>query len=341
MDLKIIGSTIKSMLPAHFRKWIRKLYFGVSFFRFILDDYLHLFWLYPEKGENTLLARVTQEYHRIEKGLSHKYFRFGFGERAVKELNLNLNKYYNAGYNLENSRVKTALSVLNKYIEKHKDYEIDLEYIKVTLNKYNFYDNNSFKDEYELGGVTTYSKDLTLKMNYGNFANLSKSRHSVRFFNSSDVSSDDVLDAISIAQKTPSVCNRQGWYVRLVKSKSTIELFRKVHNGFSSESQNLNCFLTITFRKDFFSYPLERNQGYTDGGLFSMSLLYALTSKGFATCPLNANLTRRNEKLLRRALKIGKGESLVMFIAVGYYEDTFTSPNSNRDDVKDVVKIFP
>ena len=77
------------------------------------------------------------------------------------------------------------------------------------------------------------------------------------------------------------------------------------------------------------------------GSLSQVSSSALNASKGFATCPLNANLTRRNEKLLRRALKIGKGESLVMFIAVGYYEDTFTSPNSNRDDVKDVVKIFP
>jgi nitroreductase len=331
---------IRDILHPKIRKVIKIVYFKLIFFRYILDDYIHLLSFYHDQRENRLLSNITREYHRLEKGLSHKYFRIGFGERALNELVLNLNKYFISGFNKEHSRVKTALSVLNQYILRHKKSTIDLASIKDTLKKYSFYDNSIANDLCELGGVNSYSKKHILKMSNSNFTNLSKSRHSVRFFDSSEVLLEEVLDAISIAQKAPSVCNRQGWFVRVIKSESIINTFRKVHNGFSSESQNLNCLILVSFRKDYFSYPLERNQGYTDSGLFSMSLLFALTSKGLATCPLNANLTRNNEKKIRSVLEINKDEGLVMFIAVGHYEDTFYSPKSHRDDIDDVVKIF-
>jgi len=319
---------------------MRILYFRINFFRYVIDDYKHLFLRYTDKRKNRLLSGITKEYHRIEKGLSHKYFRIGFGQRALSELVRYLSKYNNAGYNKNNTRIKIALSVLDKYIERHKNQKIDFKSIDLIFKKYNYISSKGKTNEPDLGGVSSYSKDEILKMGRESFNTLAKSRHSVRYFKDEEVSVDEVFDAISIAQKAPSVCNRQGWYVRLIKSKSIIELFRSVHNGFSNESQNLNCLLLVTFRKDSFLYPMERNQGYTDAGLFSMSLLYSLTYKGFATCPLNSNLTRKNERHIRKVLKINADEGLVMFIAVGHYEDNFVTPISYRDHVNDVVKVY-
>jgi nitroreductase len=321
------------------RSILKKIYLKLIFFRYVVDDYKHLIYPGKNKAEAVLLANITREYHRIEKGLGHKDFRFGFGQRALQELLRYLKKYFEIDLDNNNARIQTALSVLHQYIEKHKECNLDLSNVKEILKRYGFYEKQNISNR-ELGGVTSFSSEEILQMRNGNFLDLSRSRHSVRFFSNLDVSVDVVLDAISIAQNSPSVCNRQGWKVRLIKSNEKLDLFRRVHNGFPNSKQNLNCLLVITFRKDFFSYPVERNQGYTDAGLFSMSLLYSLTHKGLATCALNANLTRGNEKLVRKSFNINQNEGLVMFIAVGHYDTIFTSPKSYKDECKDVVDIM-
>ena len=322
------------------RSILKKIYLKLIFFRYVVDDYKHLIYPSKNKAEAILLANITREYHRIEKGLGHKDFRFGFGQRALQELLRYLKKYFEIDLDNNNARIQTALSVLHQYIEKHKECNLDLSNVKGILERYGFYEKQNISNR-ELGGVASFSSEEILQMRNGNFLDLSSSRHSVRFFSNLDVSVDVVLDAISIAQNSPSVCNRQGWKVRLIKSNEKLGLFRRVHNGFANSSkQNLNCLLVITFRKDFFSYPVERNQGYTDAGLFSMSLLYSLTHKGLATCALNANLTRGNEKLVRKSFDINRNEGLVMFIAVGHYDTIFTSPKSYKDEFKDVVDIM-
>ena len=123
----------------------------------------------------------------------------------------------------------------------------------------------------------------------------------------------------------------------LIKNTNSLDTFKKVHNGFRSEDQNLTKLLVITFTKNSFSYPLERHQGYTDSGLFAMSLMHAFTHLGIATCPLNANLGISQEKEFRSAAGIGIEYGIVMFIAVGNYKENNICAVSQRDPEKDVI----
>lgn len=81
--------------------------------------------------------------------------------------------------------------------------------------------------------------------------------------------------------------------------------------------------LVITVNNSYLAGPEERNQGFIDGGMFSMSPIYALTYFGLALCALNAAFTKKSDKLIRNILNISVNENLSMFISVGHYLDSF------------------
>lgn len=65
----------------------------------------------------------------------------------------------------------------------------------------------------------------------------------------------------------------------------------------------------------------ERNEPFVDGGLFSMSLLYALEAYGLAACPLNAMFNLSQDRQTRELLDIPDYEFPVMYIAVGNFRN--------------------
>ena len=177
---------------------------------------------------------------------------------------------------------------------------------------------------------SAYFLDNALK----SFENLAKSRKSIRYFSDQKVDLILVEKALDIASKTPSVCNRQGWHTWIITEPKIISLFREVHNGFANENQKLTTLLVMTFDKNAFDYPMERNQGFTDAGLYSMSVMYSLTHVGLASCPLNSNLLLGDKKRLRKAIGLPDNYTIAMFIAVGNYLEENISPISFRYNAK-------
>ena len=73
------------------------------------------------------------------------------------------------------------------------------------------------------GGVIAFSPRSVDEVRQLGFAEFMLDRHSVRTFAGERVDINRVKDAISLAQHTPSACNRQGWRVRIVESRNVIE----------------------------------------------------------------------------------------------------------------------
>lgn len=82
----------------------------------------------------------------------------------------------------------------------------------------------------------------------------------------------------------------------------------------------------------------ERNEPFVDGGLFSMSLLYALEAYGLAACPLNAMFSLSQDRQTRALLNIPDYELPVMYIAVGNFPESVPVCRSTRRDPKAIVK---
>ncbi len=81
----------------------------------------------------------------------------------------------------------------------------------------------------------------------------------------------------------------------------------------------------------------ERNEPFVDGGLFSMSLLYALEAYGLAACPLNAMFNLSQDRQTRELLDIPDYEFPVMYIAVGNFPESVPVCYSTRYEPEKIV----
>ncbi|MBS4753334.1 nitroreductase family protein [Nocardioides sp. zg-ZUI104] len=116
-------------------------------------------------------------------------------------------------------------------------------------------------------------------------------RHSVRDYDDRPVQEDLLMRAVELAINTPSACNRQAWHVRFFRGNDVVRVLRH-QNGNSGFAENVPCVAVVTVDARLFAGAGERNQGWIEGGLFSMSLLYwALHSLGADGCMLNMSLT--------------------------------------------------
>ncbi len=323
--IKKIKKLVRKKMPLFINRMINRLLL-LKYYIYDMKKFSKAAFKITKKSNlNTLEAEITLHYHSIEKGLTNINFREGFGQRALKGLMNSLIKFEKHGYDLSNVRYLTGLSVLNKYVNVHKKTNIDVSNIIEFL-----------KDRYTIvyedyGGVIYLNKNDILNKINSKFDEFSSSRFSVRDYSNEEVDDKLINEAIDIAMKTPSVCNRQAWEVHVIKDKKLIKEVLEIQGGFIGYGNNIQRLIMITTDNNYFSTGVERNQGYIDGGMFSMSLIYALHYKGIATCGLNANLTIDDEKLIIKMLNLKESDNIIMFITIGHYMDNFSVPKSHRD----------
>ena len=291
----------------------------------------------PYETKNMLQGRVIANYHVIEKGLSLKYPKPAFGSKTVKNL-LALLQKYQANYGLDEVS-QVSLNVLFAYYEFNlKKYEIDNQelYNELISLKEKFGDCISSNNE---GGVTLINKNEIQKSANINFIDFVNSRYSIRNFSPDDIDMELIKNAVSIAIKTPSVCNRQTWKVYVYSDNNIKTELLSHQNGNRGFGESANKLLIITSDLNYFTGTAERNQCFIDGGLFSMSLVYALHSLGLGTCCLNWSVCYQKDKLLRKNSGIKDSETVIMMLAVGNLPDELFVANSARKKVEDVLVL--
>ncbi|KWX60295.1 hypothetical protein ASJ79_01285 [Mycobacterium sp. NAZ190054] len=170
-----------------------------------------------------------------------------------------------------------------------------------------------------------------------NFYELALGRSSVRQFSGRAIDHSKVMAALRAAEKTPSVCNRQGWRVYWVDDKALAAQVLQHQRGFG-QRQMPEVLLTITVSNNTFLSPVERNEAFVDGGLFSMSVLYGLEFEGLAAVPLNAMMYYKDQCAVRKLLAIDDSEMITMFIAVGDCPDETVVPTSDRKPASSFVR---
>lgn len=273
-----------------------------------------------------LQSRIIYNIHALEKGLSRRNNqRLGFGKNALKDLNDALVIYEKNNYSKSEFPYMQGCAILQKYQQYHQAKNFNIDFLKEIVNQ-EFLEadckdaRNGFKSITKKEKIHNYSK---------NFFEICEGRTSIRDFDGTPVSKDKIVDVLKHASKTPSVCNRQGWRVYCVRNKDIIKKLLKLQHGFSGYTLP-EYVLAIMVTNGAFLSPVERNEAYVDGGLFSMSVLYGLEQVGLAAVPLNAMMNSKQEKAMRLLLKPNYSERFIMFIAVGNFPNNAVSPVSSR-----------
>lgn len=276
-------------------------------------------------------------YHKIEKGLSLKYIKPFFGLKAVEYLIDSLCNYiYTYGFD-EISQIAYANIVSYfKYHENLEDNEI-LGPLKEKFESLDDYreDKGLLNEDY---GINLVKKTDILVEN--NFNEVCFKRHSIRQFTNENIDMKLIYEALEIAQTTPSVCNRQANRVYIIDNKEKMKAALKYQNGNAGFDEEINKLLIVTSELNAFVTSNERNQPYIDGGMYSMTLIYALHSLGLGTCPLNLALDSDVDRELKQEINIPDNQVLIMMIAVGHIPEKVPVAASKKLNIDEVFKLI-
>lgn len=274
------------------------------------------------KNEKQYEASITRLYHTVEKGLAYIDYRAGFGKDNVQILVESM-EHYSKEYNTDAFFYRTALCVLNEYVEKNKKYGISNPELEERINKLPGISNGK-------GGCIVFKQPTIEELEKMNFEKLLKNRHSIRHFSSEEVDIETVKNAIKLAQYTPSACNRQGWNARIVENPNKKQVILKNQNGNRGFGQEFDKIIVITGDLRYFNHSRELFQVYIDGGMYAMNIINSLYYNNIASVPLSAALTQDQEKEIRRALGIEEAEVFILIIGIGNYPKECCTTRSER-----------
>lgn len=312
---------------------------------YFFDDVMHHFRnlckynasIDTDKDIDKMRYTLLRENHVIEKGLSMKKVRKGFGQDKVQNLLIRLNKYADLYVNDDRNFMLYPLCTIKNYIKYTLDCGINIPEIIIGYNniveKVGFSDSELILD----AGVVVKTKEQIIDACNSNFGSLLLNRHSIRYYSEEIPSKEDIEKALILAQRTPSACNRQAWRTHVYKGEDCHRLL-KMQGGCRGFENNIHCAIVVTCElKGFLSY--EPFQCYIDGGLYSMTLINAIHSLGMGCIPLSCGFHHKKLDSIKKEFNIPQSEVLITILGFGMLEDEFKVAISTRKNIID-TNIF-
>lgn len=271
---------------------------------------------------------LSRETHTIEKGMSMRNPRKGFGQQKVTNLITRLRKYVKLYMNEDSAFLDYPLSTIQTYIDYTLSTGVDIPDIQ---KNFSFLLQEAGKTHVcGKAGVEKVTKNSILDKCNKDFESLLYSRHSIRYFSDTPVGDDVINKALELAQRTPSACNRQGWLTHVFRAPKSIDLV-KWQGGSRGFEDEIKCAILVTANlKAFLNH--EVHQAYIDGGLYAMNLINALHSLGVGTIPLSCGFMEKQISQLSK-FDIPENEVPIVIIGVGNYLDCFNVAVSERKDI--------
>lgn len=271
--------------------------------------------------------------HVLEKGLSHKKIRYGYGANGLLHMSEMIDLWNKRGYSKDNEVYINALSLLKSYIVLHEQSDYDTSF----LVKY--FSDDFLAEVRACDSSMAGYKIIENSAEYVSFSELAKNRYSVREFSDQPINKEVVIEAIKVAQKSPSSCNRQSARVYVVSDEELIEKTLNIQGGLRGYKLP-PAILVTTVDNLAYSNIEDRNIGYIDGGLFTMTLLYSLQEKGIGSCLLNTSFSPEKDSNIRKKLGITDNEIFINIIPIGNLDKHSKVCNSHRVDVTKIVKFI-
>lgn len=271
--------------------------------------------------------------HAIEKGMSIGNVKVGFGKPKALSLLQGLQHYLSIGGS--KVFVSESCSVINKYVTFNESLGADMTAVKDKLMA--FCKNNKV-NLINKGGIYLLDKKNTEEKLRSSFDLFSQSRFSVRDFGTTDIPLDCIEKALSMAEKTPSACNRQSWRIYVYSNEALRNKIFSLQGGCKGFWQDMQYAILIC--GDIRGYNInELSQVYVDGGIYAMNLLYALHFEGAAAIPLTMGHKQKKIKEIKREMDIPDNEVPIILIGVGSYKDSYKVAVSERTDYHNYTSI--
>jgi nitroreductase len=283
-------------------------------------------------SRENLEALMLMSSHSLEKGMSLAEPRPLFGMPTVRQL-MTVTEDYARQFKAD-WVVACAVSTLRAYLDFHSSVsDPQLVALVEWLDKHTAWNMKIDAGILPVDGAA-------LRRSGGIADEFFATRYSVRHFSARKVDRYLLEKAFDHAMKSPSVCNRQSARVKCIRNPDMIRQIQNIAGGARGFGEQADTLLIITCDLACFHGWSERNQGWVDGGIYAMSLLYALHAQGLASCCLNCCLKPNEECEIRELLNIPDSEILIARIAVGHYPEHLNVARSPRRPPGSVVAWY-
>ncbi|TDP63344.1 nitroreductase family protein [Roseateles toxinivorans] len=333
----LLPAQSKDMLLQRYYQWrdSRALRAGI---RYDLSNYLTGSGLLRQyQHRSSLEAGLIKAYHRIEKGLALREPRPGFGRDAVDTLLRDGEKFLQL--HGPSTTLVRVVQALDEYVAFNRGHGVDLAWLLPRLEamRQALQAGNCWRAAPVEAGTRLVRRDDIHAAAKHDLSAFFAQRYSVRQFAPEPVQAELIEQAVRMAQKTPSVCNRESGTVFVVTDRARMAELMALQNGNRGFGDQAGALMIITSRQDTFLSAGERYQAWIDGGLFAMSLIYALHSLGLGTCCLNWSVEPQADRALKSASGIPTDHAVIMMLALGHLPEEFRVANSPRRPLTEVL----
>lgn len=288
-------------------------------------------------GAEKLKVLLTMAYHSLEKGMSLRNPRPGFGQQHARTLVARLDRYLTCCGVDEHCAV--SFNVLRAYAEFNRAKGVSLPWLDRHLEEFEKRIADACAGLHP-GGVKPMTKNQFLTAAKRDLTGFFESRCSVRQYSPEPVTVQDIERAVRLAQKTPSVCNRQSARVWLLNQPQDVRDALSIQGGARGFAEEIGTVLVVTSDLAAFQSSGERNQCWIDGGLFAMSLIYALHSLGLVSCSLNWSKSRQTDLQFKERFGVPHAESIILLLSVGNPAESFSVAQSWRKPLSEVLRTI-
>jgi len=286
-------------------------------------------------GESCALLR--RNIHRIEKGLIMRPRRAVFAEGFIEDTVICYRKSMESS-KLSTNEKKWATDVLEEYFNVVGNSKIIDKARRMFKEARDVLDyEREFKSSVSLisSGSSEfkpyiYNQLPKVCIEIDDLEKLFLKRRSVRWYLNKPVQKNLVQRAANIASLAPSACNRQPYRFLFCNNKEKVVSIAKCASGTVGFSENLPSIIVVVGDLSAYQYERDRHLIYIDGSLGTMQLMLALETLGLSTCPINWPEIDANEAKIRNIIKLEEYERVVMLLAVGYADEEFGIPFSQK-----------
>jgi len=278
------------------------------------------------------LARIIMAYHVLEKGLTMPRRRLDFGHAAVLNL-IGLIRDFENRFGSGEDQVDHAVGCVKEYLELHVSAGWDMSKDDVFWSEVKSF-CQEHKDVPASKQIET-TREQFFANNEASFPIFAASRHTSRHYEGV-VDIGRVKAAVQLAMTAPSACNRQFVKVYCVSNHETRDKLLSLQNGNRGFGSDADKLLVITADLSGNRWAEERNDIYTNAGIFAMNLCYALHYNKVSHCILNWSVSPENDTAAHRLLHVPDNEVMILILFCGNAPDKFMIAMSPRKSIDDI-----
>lgn len=285
-------------------------------------------------SRDALQAHILKSFHRVEKGLALPQPRPGFGSDAIELLCEDLRVWldsYPADW-----CTHAALETLDSYLAFNRGQGLTMDRLEQAVVSLRARAGQAPEQGAD-GGLLQRRREEVWAAARLPFDEFLRSRHSVRQFDARPVEPALIERAAAMARYAPSVCNRSSGRVYWVVDAARAQALLRHQNGNRGFGDLAGALLIVTARQSIFHTVGERYQAWIDGGLFGMTLVYALHALGLGSCCLNWSVEPAVDRAFKREAGIPADDAVIMLLAVGHLRESFSVARSERRPLDEVL----